>query len=168
MRDTIDSARLAKHTHTHCVLWFGRRQAGKGPGRSKDGWRVGTGKEGARSGWGRERGIEGREGGSDDARKGESVSGGRVGWRRDGTRHGQREGKMGGRERAGEGLSEEGREQGGRWSREGRKGGIPRRAQASVQYIHKPFHNAALGLESFTVDTLCTVFLLSVVIDYNR
>ena len=31
------------------------------------------------------------------------------------------------------------------------KGGIPRRAQASVQYIHKPFHNAALGLETLVL-----------------
>ena len=40
---------------------------------------------------------------------------------------------MGGKERAEEGLSEEGREQGGRGAREGRnvKGGIPR-TQASV------------------------------------
>ena len=42
-------------------------------------------------------------------------------------------------------LSEEGREQG----REGNfKGGIPRRALASVHYIHKPSHNAALGLDT--------------------
>ena len=37
------------------------------------------GREGARWGWGRERVVEGREGGSDDARHGESVSGGREG-----------------------------------------------------------------------------------------
>ena len=52
---------------------------------------------------GEERGIEGREGGSDDARQGESVSGGRGvegGWVDEGTRHGQREGKMRGRKRA--------------------------------------------------------------------
>ena len=31
------------------------------------------------------------------------------------------------------------------------KGGIPRRAQASVQYIHKPFPKAALGLETLVL-----------------
>ena len=47
----------------------------------------------------------------------------------------------GGRKRAQEGLSEEGREQG----REGNfKGGILRRELASIQYIHKPSHDAAL------------------------
>ena len=50
-------------------------QAGR-PGRSKEGWRVGGGSEGR---MGRERGIEGREGGSDYAKQGESVSGGREG-----------------------------------------------------------------------------------------
>ena len=49
---------------------------------------------------------------------------------RDGTRHGQCEGMSGGRKRAEEGLSEEGREQ-GKQRREGNfKGGIPRRALA--------------------------------------
>ena len=60
---------------------------------------------------------------------------------------------MGGRKRADEGLSEEGREQGG--GEQGRednfKGGIPRMAQGSVQYIHKPFHIAALGLEALVL-----------------
>ena len=32
------------------------------------------------------------------------------------------------------------------WREENFKGDIPRRAHASVQYIHKPFHNGALGL----------------------
>ena len=72
---------------------------------------------------------------------------------RDGTRHGQREGKRRGRKRAEEGLSEEGREQGGgEQGREGNfKGGIPRRALASVQYIHKPSHNATFGLETLVL-----------------
>ena len=50
-------------------------------------------------------------------------------------------------------MSEEGREQGGRGARAGRtlKGGIPRMALASVQYIHKPFHNAALGLDKLVL-----------------
>ena len=47
---------------------------GRGPGRSKEGWRVG-GKEQGEDGGGR----EGREGGSNDARQGESVSGGGKG-----------------------------------------------------------------------------------------
>ena len=55
---------------------------------------------------------------------------------------------MGGRERAEEGLSEEGREQ---VRGENVKGGMPKRAQASVQYIHKPFHKAALGLETLVL-----------------
>ena len=51
----------------------------------------------------------------------------------------------------GEGLGEEG------WGGEGRgwegrtanfTGGIPRRELASIQYIHKPSHNAALALET--------------------
>ena len=60
---------------------------------------------------------------------------------------------MGGRKRAEEGLSEEGREQGGREQEreENFKGSIPRRAEASVQYIHKPFHNAALGLDTLVL-----------------
>ena len=82
----------------------------------------------------RERG--GREGGSDDDRQGESISGGREGRGRvaegnergrDGPRHGRRKGKRGGRKRAEEGLSEEWREQG----RKGNfKGGILMRALA--------------------------------------
>ena len=49
-------------------------QAGRRPGRSKEGWRVG-GREGMRGG------REGSRGGRkrDDARQGESVSGGREG-----------------------------------------------------------------------------------------
>ena len=46
-----------------------------------------------------------------------------------------------------EGASGE-REQG---REENFKGGIPRRAQASVQYIYKPFHNADLGLETLVL-----------------
>ena len=55
---------------------------------------------------------------------------------------------MGGRKRAEEGLSEEGRGEGEQGREENFKGGIPRRAQASVQYTHKPFHNADFGLET--------------------
>ena len=63
-------------------------------------------------------------------------------------RHGRRDGKMGGRERAEDGLSEEGREQ----EREGNfKGGILRRALTSIQYIHNPSHNAALALETLVL-----------------
>ena len=51
---------------------------------------------------------------------------------RDGTRHGQREGKRVGRKRAEEGLGDERREE-GEPGREGTfKGGIPRKALASV------------------------------------
>ena len=58
---------------------------------------------------------------------------------RDGTRHG-------GRKRAEEELTEEGREQG---SREGNfKGGILRRALASIKYIHKPSRNAAHAIDT--------------------
>ena len=71
-------------------------------------------------------------------------------------RHGQPEGKMGGRQRAEEGLIIEreregasGEEEQGR--KENFKGGIPRRAQASVQYIHKPFPNAALDHENLVL-----------------
>ena len=74
-------------------------------------------------GEGGRRGREGRsKGRSDDAMQGERASveeemveGGRIdegnerGW--DVTRHGRREGKRGGRKRAEDGLSEEGREQ---------------------------------------------------------
>ena len=45
----------------------------------------------------------------------------------------------GGRKRAEEGLSEEWRES---------KGGILRRALASIQYIHKQSHNAALAIDT--------------------
>ena len=49
-----------------------------------------------------------------------------------------------------EGLGEEGgaREEGEHGSEGNCKGGIPRSALASVQYIHKPSHYAALGLET--------------------
>ena len=53
----------------------------------------------------------------------------------------------GGIEREMEGASGEG-EQG---REENVKGGIPRRAQASVQYIHKPFHNPALGIATLVL-----------------
>ena len=49
--------------------------------------------------------------------------------------------------RKGRGARDEG-EQG---REENFKGGIPKRAQASVQYIHKPFHNTALGLETLVL-----------------
>ena len=50
---------------------------------------------------------------------------------------------MGGTKRSEETLTEEGREQG---REENFKGGITRRAQASVQYSHKPLHSLALRL----------------------
>ena len=54
-------------------------------------------------------------------------------------------------------MSEKGREGASGEGEQGRdenfKGGIPMRALASVriQYIHKPFHNAALGLETLVL-----------------
>ena len=43
-------------------------------------------------------------------------------------------------------------EQGSKEAREGNfKGGILRRALASIQYIHKPSHNAALAIETFFI-----------------
>ena len=72
------------------------------------------------------------------------------GWVDKGTERGKdwREAASGGGiEREREGASGEG-EQG---RDENFKGGIPRSAQASVQYIHKPFHNAALGLETLVL-----------------
>ena len=68
---------------------------------------------------------------------------------REGTRKGEREGESmgrevgsGGRKRAEEGLNEE-------WSKGGKfKGGILRRTLASIQYIHKPSHNAALSIDT--------------------
>ena len=47
----------------------------------------------------------------------------------------------GGRKRAEEGLSEEGREQGS-------KGGIRRRALTSIQYFLKPSHYSALAIDT--------------------
>ena len=76
---------------------------------------------------GKERESKGREGGSNDARQRESVSGGRDDLGRvdegnergrDSTRHGRRDGKRGGRKRAEEGLCEEGREEGSKGGRE--------------------------------------------------
>ena len=53
----------------------------------------------------------------------------------------------GGRKRAEDGSSEEWR--GSKGAREGNyKGGILRRALASIQYIHKPSHNAALVIDT--------------------
>ena len=59
-------------------------------------------------------------------------------------------GREGGREgRGGSEVGREGTEGGeGGQGREGNfKGGIPRRGLASIQYIHKPSHNAVLALE---------------------
>ena len=60
-----------------------------------------------------------------------------------------------GREGASGGAIERGREgckvEGEQGRGENFKGGIQRRAHASVQYIHKPFHNAALGLETLVL-----------------
>ena len=59
---------------------------------------------------------------------------------------GREEASGGGIERGSEGARRKG-------SKEGKNFfiGIPRRALASVQYIHKPFHNAALGLETLVL-----------------
>ena len=102
---------------------------------------------------GRVRGIEGREKAMMLGRERASVQEGRVegGWVDKGTERGMDSARErweeaasgGGIEREREGASGEG-EQG---REENFKGGIPRRAQVSVHYIHKPFHNAALGLE---------------------
>ena len=43
------------------------------------------------------------------------------------------------------------REEGEQGMGENVKGGIQTRAQASVQYIHKPIHNAAFGLETLVL-----------------
>ena len=78
---------------------------------------------------GRERREGGSKGGNDDAMQGERASvgeerveGGRIDEgnerRRDGTGHGRREGKRGGRKRAEDGLCEEGREHGSKVERE--------------------------------------------------
>ena len=55
-----------------------------------------------------------------------------------------------GRDGASGGGIEQGREGARGWG-ENVKGGFPRWAQASVQYIHKPFHKAALGLETLVL-----------------
>ena len=61
---------------------------------------------------------------------------------RDGTRHGRREG---GSQR----CRDWARKGGSNGAREGNfKGGILRRALASIQYIHKPSHNAALAIDT--------------------
>ena len=56
-------------------------QAGRA---GKEQGRMEGGREGARGGWGRERGIEGREGGSDDSRQGGRERHWRKGWLREG------------------------------------------------------------------------------------
>ena len=130
-------------------------------------------REGTRGGM--EGGIEGREGGSDDARQGESVSGGRegwgrVGWWRERTRNGWKEawtarGKERREEASGGGteLGREGAREEGKQGRDGNfKGCILRRALASVQYIHKPSHNAALTGINYK---LCIVMRHNVLFD---
>ena len=59
-----------------------------------------------------------------------------------------------GREEASGGGIERGREGArGRGAKEGRKlqGRYPEEGKTSVQYIHKPFHNAALGLDTLVL-----------------
>ena len=58
-----------------------------------------------------------------------------------------------GREEASGGGIERGREgaRGEQGREENFKGGIPRMAQGSVQYIHKPFHIAALDIEALVL-----------------
>ena len=60
---------------------------------------------------------------------------------------------MGGRQQAEEGLSEKGREQVGKGSKEGTKTSreVSRGGHRPVYSIHKPFHNAALGLETLVL-----------------
>ena len=152
MRYTIDSVQLTKQ-HTQCTLiWTAACRQGQG---SPEGARKVGGWEGGSKGR-----MGGREGGREEAmmlgRERASVEEGMVegGWvdegnerGREGTRHGQRELKRGGRKRAEEGLNEDGREQGRNGSKEGKE---TSRALASVQY-HKPSHNAALGLETLVL-----------------
>ena len=100
----------------------------------------GIGKERGRGGWdGRDDGNEWRNGVS------------REGWLMKGTNEEGKEGREaasgGGIGRGREGAREEG-EQG---MERNSKGGIPRRALASVQYIHKPSHNADLGLDTLVL-----------------
>ena len=46
-------------------------------------------------------------------------------------------------------MREEGREKGSKGTRNGNvKGGILRRPLTSIQYIHKPSHNAALAIDA--------------------
>ena len=88
-----------------------------------------------------------------------SVEEGRVegGWVDKGTERGMDSRGKDGREAASGGGIEREREGASGEKEHGRennfKGGrpIPRRAQASVRYIHKSFHNAALGLETLVL-----------------
>ena len=76
-RETIDPVLLAKQ-HALCALSW--TAAGMQAGRGREGARTDGGwEERSKVRMGRERRIQGREGGSDDARQGESVSGGREG-----------------------------------------------------------------------------------------
>ena len=115
------------------------------------------GREGAREGWGREGSREGREESIMLAMERASVAEARVegGWFDEGTERGMdsaRERWEGGSERKREWARKDGSKGEGEQGREENfKGGIPRRAQASVHYIHKPFHNAALGLETLVL-----------------
>ena len=156
-RDRIDPVQLAKQHILCALIWTAvGMQAGRRPGRSKEGWRVG-GRERGEDGEGR--GVEGREGGSDDARRGERASveegvvegGGLIKGRNEAWtargKDGREAASGGGIEREREGASGEGVQ--GR--EENVNGGIPRRAQASVQYIHKPFHNAALSIDTWVL-----------------
>ena len=123
---TILSAARQTHTRTLCTL----------------SWTTG-GRRAAREG-GSERARGGREEAM-IARQGESVSGGREGWWRE---RATKRGMEGAREEASGG----GIEWGMKGAREGNfKGGILSRALASIQYIHKPSHNAALALETLVL-----------------
>ena len=157
-------------THTVYIDLDGGRQTGReGPGKERG--RMEGGRDGARGGWEGIRGrMEGSRGGREEVmmlgRERSSVEEGRVegGWvdernerGRDGTRNGVRGKER--REEASRGEIEGGREgprkgsKGGKeTSREVSRGGHwPRRALASVQYIHKPSHNAAIGLETLVL-----------------
>ena len=127
--------------------WEGGRKRRVG---GREGGEGGKGREGGegRDGEGGEAGRQGgREGGRDDVMQGESVSGGREGWGREGwwrerARKGRNgvwtaEGKRGGRKRAEDGLSEEGREY-------GRKG--EGNFTGSSIFTNQPFTNRPLPL----------------------
>ena len=118
------------------------------------------GREGAREWWGgREQGVGEREGGREQGRE-EAMM---LGRQRASLEEGRVEGggfmKGTSEEGTGRGMDGEGRSEGRRdWERKGVskgamegnfKGGIPRRALASIQCIQKSSHNSALAIATF-------------------